>query len=310
MLFFVTENTPQTRRLEIYQRTVREELRDRGIAYREISVTEGFDGERLGSKSNRQDIWFFADINNPFFSRTSTLSGEVLVSVHSPNHITERNIQLLKTCSKFFVDSSWSVKRICERYPVLGKKSVISGFPFSRCKLEDLDTVKTEEDLVIFNQHFCADRLHVLQVWLTQKLADENYRIHHLCHKNSLKEIWHDREARVLLREARKRGLQLVICNDDKQYYDHLTRGAILTSTWIHGGLSVGILEAAALGVTPLAPAYGPYLEYLPEQNLYSPYNLDHLMNKIYSPPPSPERLNLTNPATVVDTYIKAMEIS
>ncbi len=163
--------------------------------------------------------------------------------------------------------------------------------------------------MIVFNQRFSIDKLHIIEVYLIDILISRGFQVLHLSSEESAKQIMSDRESRALLKRALKQGLQFQVCTTKDEYYRSLAKSSTLISTSIADTLSIATLEAAALDVVPIAPKWGPFPEYLNPENLYRPYNINQIIEMTASPPKNKVDLQKYKPEKVVDIYIKTMGV-
>ncbi len=314
MILLVTFPDETDLQLQAYQEAVHTSLSERNVSFRSIPMANL---RETVPRLKESDALLFPDAAHPLVLATAKGPARVYAHLHSLQSIQRQKphrqadiCRVVSGCDAVFVSSDWDREMVTRQCPKVHQDRVIvSGYPFDPSSAEKYRSKCTDSNLVIFAQKFCADNLNVLETSLAEFLTERSYRVQHISRIQTLAELWRDREARILLREARLRGLQLVVCTDKAEYFERISRGAILISSWINGGLPVETLESSALGTTPLAPRRGPIAEFLPRQNLYPPYNLGKLSDMITSPPPVPQLPKMSDPARVVDIYCQTMEV-
>jgi hypothetical protein len=324
LIFFVTEPESEGSYFKTYNNAVRNELNRRGISFYEVALTGPYldkeNMKRLSSINSRpNDVWLMAYAHNPVINYISSKLGRKFGHVHGleaslfePAFLQGYSLNeeiVFSLYDGLFVNSRWAWRLIAQSYPEFASKTFVSGFPFDPGWLSKYKNVPKKRRLIAFNQRFSLDKLHIIEVYLSELLVKRGYDVIHLCPESDLKRIASNREARVLFREAQKRGLKFIINNTKDEYYTKLAEAEVLITTTLADTLSVGTLEAAALGVIPILPDWGPFPEYLSPKNLYPPYNIKRVLNLVASPPKTAVRFDKYLPEKVIGTYLSFMEV-
>ncbi|MFO8059732.1 MAG: hypothetical protein R6U70_03630 [Bacillota bacterium] len=323
MLYFLSEVEREDNYFSMYNRALRSHLTRRRIPFREIALVGSFRDQvrKLNAiPSQPEDAWLLSCAHNPVIAGAARKPGKRFGHAHdleaggfAPAGQKRRDPDEERALSHYdviFVDSEWARDLIARRYPRLSAEVVVSGFPFDREALQRVRRLPKAPNLVAFNQRFSLGRLHILEVHVAERLASRGYQVIHLCPREALRHMVRDRESRVLYRQGQMRGLNFVINDTKAEYYANLSRARVLVTTSAADTLSVGTLEAAALGVTPLAPRWGPFPEYLPREHLYPPYNVERLLQLVADPPGCRVEADAHTPERVFDIYLEHMEVT
>lgn len=293
MLYFLTEQENEGGYFKIYNNNIRKLLNKREIPYKEIILYSNEFNKNISLikqlKSDANDIYLLSYAHNPIINYLKFLPGKKFAHAHGLEaSIFEPAILLgyelneeeaFSIYDGIFVNSSWAKSIIIDRYPAFEKKIIVSGFPFDPDDLKEYKSIKKEENLIVFNQRFALDKLHIIEIYLSEILTNQGFKVMHLLPQDDLIRIGRDREARVLYKEGMKRGVVFNSSKNKGEYYSKLAKAKYIITTPIAETLSLGVLEGAALDVNPIAPDWGPFPEYLNPTSLYPPYNIDKILN-------------------------------
>ena len=320
MLYFLSEPERDDNYFRMYNQSLRGELKRRRIEYREISLANPFDAQvrMLNTiNSHPHDAWILSYAHNPIIRWIARKPGRkyghahgLEASLFEPAILEGYDLheeEVFGMYDAIFVNSSWARNLVLDQYPRLTAEVVVSGFPFDARSLHLMCHLPKIKRLVAFNQRFSLDKLHILEVHLAEQLTAEGFQVIHLCSRNHINHIMTDQDARALYRQGQMRGLRFVINNTKADYYVNLSRAQVCITTSAADTLSVGTLEAAAMGVIPLAPDWGPFPEYLPRTNLYPPYNIDRILELVGDPPESELDFGKYDPTQVFDVYFRTL---
>ena len=323
MLYFLTEPETENNYFGTYNAALRSEFKKRRIPYREIALYGSpYTLARTLStvRSRPHDTWLLSYAHNPKIEYIAHKPGRKYAHAHGleaslfePAVLEGYALNEARAFSHYdavFVNTNWARSLVVKRYPGLSADVVASGFPFDPGLLHDFLHVPKTGNLIAFNQRFALDKLHILEVHLAEKLISEGYHVIHLCPRKSFDHLQGERESRALFRQGKLRGLEFVINDTKTEYYENLARAQLLITTPVADTLSVGTLEAAALQAIPIAPDWGPFPEYLPPGNLYPPYNIAAIMERVANPPGCKVTWEQFLPEKVVDTYLETMGVS
>ncbi len=321
MLYFLSEEEREDNYFRMYNQALRSELNERQVSFRDIPLVGSFYDQikKVGSLRTRpDDIWLLSYAHNPIIQWVAQKPGRKFAHAHGleaslfePAVLEGYDLHEAKAFREYdgiFVNSEWSKNLIADRYPQLQADIVVSGFPFDQEAVRAEQLQSKTDNLIAFNQRFSLDKLHILEVHLAERLISAGYMVMHLCPRNLIEHIFGDREARALYRQGLKRGLRFVVNDTKAEYYRNLSRAQIQITTSAADTLSIGTLEAATLGATPLAPDWGPFPEYLPEIHLYPPYNIDKIMTLVSDPPVCKVDIGQYAPEMVFARYFEVME--
>ncbi len=301
MLYFISEKSEQNIRHRIVNHGIRRLLREKKTVFREIDA-HSFVPERL--ESREEDVWLLGDAHSNAACRISGKPGRKFAHLHSHTKFCSDPAALF---DGLFAFSYWDKNCLLKFYPALSTRVNVCGFPFYPV-LQNL-RVKKVKGLVIFNQPFCPDNLHILEVSLTESLHSRGCRIIHLSPESDRLTIQAEREASALMQEGIKRGMEFIFYTKPIEYYMWLSRAEVTVVTPSKQTDVFGIVEASALGAFPVAPRLGPFPEFLPESSLYPPYNLEAICQMVSSPLPVRCSSGRFSPNHVFNTYTRLMVV-
>ncbi len=324
MLYLILEKDNQSGYHLLYNTEIRKIFNDHKVKFQEIQLEKDYlsktNLERINLvQSNNEDIWLFAFAQNPLIEKVFYKPGRKFAHIHGLEALSYEPAvlhgyrlfeeSLLYYYDGLFVNSEYALSIIKNSYPGLATKTFVSGFPFDSGFAEKFKNIPKDDRVVAFNQRFDTDKLHTLEVYICDRLIDSGYSILRLCSKDDYERIQWDREARNLLSEAVKMGVQVIVTNSKDDYYRNLASAKFTVTTSIADTLSLCMLEAAALGSIPVAPANGPFKEYIDNKNLYNPYNIDQLLNIIEHSNKSAVDLEKYSPEKVFGIYMDSMGV-
>ncbi len=321
VLYFLTEPETEGSYFGMYNSVVRSQLRTWSVSFGEIPLADPEAArERIeGISSEDDDTWLFSYAHNPIGEHVASKKGRRYAHVHGleaslyePAVLEGYSLNEEEALNRFdavFVNSRWAKGLIETAYPDLGCEVVVSGFPFNVYSLQRYRAGERRRRLVVFNQRFALDKLHILEVHIAEMLNHMGYKTAHLISQEAFRRNMRYRQRRVLMREGYRRGLRFVISATKAEYYRHLAGAGIMITTPLADTLSVATLEAAALGVIPIVPDWGPFPEYVPPANRYPPYNIDAIIKRVAEPPASTADIRRYLPSRVVHTYLVTMGV-
>lgn len=322
MFYLVTQPDNEFSYQKMHNSTIRQYLNYLKILYREINLdADPFSRHNLSkinmSYSKREDIWFLTFAQNPLIDIISKKPGKKFAHVHGleaglyePAVLSGCSLneeQRLSCYDGIFVNSDWAYSVISKNYPHLAYKTFITGFPFNPGYMEQYKNSAKIDNFIIFNQRFSYEKLHILEVYIADKLIKLGYRVAHICSPIEYDRIQCDRESRVLLNEFSNKGLEVIVANTKNEYYEKLSKASIAITTSLSDTLSVSMLEAIELGLVPIAPDLGPFREYIHPDNLYRPYNIDEIIRKVAERPVRPHNIYKYNADNVMKIYLEKM---
>lgn len=131
-----------------------------------------------------------------------------------------------------------------------------------------------EKDLVVFNQRFALEKLHILEMEAARLLSGLGFRVQHLSGVSEERLVRGNPSLGPLLAGARQRGLQFIHNPDKHSYLMNLAKAATVVTTSAADMLPVSLVEAIYLGAVPVAPRALCFPEFVHADNLYTPYDL------------------------------------
>ena len=321
MIYFITEAVSGEKYFGMYQQAVRTQLMVEGVNFKEISLSQSEEHVRALIDiipDEKDNIWLLSYAQNPLSQyirdkATGKLFGHVhgiYASLFEPARLQGYYLDEQTTLSLYdglFVNSQWARQLIINKYPELKHTVIVSGFPFDGTTLSAYKTTDKRENMVVFNQRFSLDKLHILQVHLADILVGLGYHPVQLMGEREFDRCMQQRHRRVLIREARKRGMHFIVNSSKEEYYKRLARATAMITTPLAETLSVSTLEAAALNVTPIVPDFGPFTEYVSSSNRYSPYNIQNILEILFAAPCAEVQFERFHPDTVVNIYLEEM---
>lgn len=321
VLYFLTEPETGGSYFGMYNRAVRSQLRTWAVRFEEIPLAEpaAAGGRIEGIDSGDDDIWLLSCTHNPIGEQVACKRGRkyghvhgLAASLYDPAVLegyTLNEEQALGRFDAVFVNSRWARGLIEGAYPDLGCEVVVSGFPFDAYSLQRYRGQEKRRRMVVFNQRFALDSLHILEVHIAEILNRMGHETVHLVSGEAFRRNMRYRQRRVLMREGHRRGLRFVTSTTKAEYYRRLAGAGLMITTPLADTLSIATLEAAALGVTPVVPDWGPFPEYVPRANRYPPYNVDAIIRRVVEPPASTADFRRYLPSRVIHTYLVTMGV-
>jgi len=158
---------------------------------------------------------------------------------------------------------------------------------------------------VVFNQRFCVEKLHFVEVEVGRRLVQEGYRVSHLSGWSWEDVIYHLPESRALLTELSRVGVKWVHNPTKDVYHRRLAAASVVVTTSIADMLPNSLLEAVYLGVVPVAPRGLCFGEFIHPDNLYTPYDVNEIVSKVVESPIREHRIEQYAKETVMDRVLK-----
>ncbi len=324
MLYLVIEPDNGNGYHYTYNNELKKYLDLHNIQFMEIAVEKDYlcqaNIDKVNSiQSKSDDIWLFSYAQNPLIEKVYLKPGRKFAHVHGLEALLYEPAVLhgyrlyeevlLYFYDGLFVNSEWAYSVIKKAYPGLTAKTIVTGFPLDVSFAEKFKHIEKENKTIAFNQRFDMDKLHMLEIYLCEKLIDLGYTIFHICTKAEYERTQSERESKNLLIQAVKMGVQVLIAESKDDYYEKLAKAKFTVTTSIADTLSVCVLEAAALGSIPIAPDLGPFSEYIPAENLYKPFNVEQLIDKVMHENRVFVNLEKYSPEKVFGYYMKCMGV-
>ncbi|ACL77099.1 hypothetical protein [Ruminiclostridium cellulolyticum] len=324
MLYLILDPDNELGYHATYNTALRQYLHSHNIEFTEINIDKDYlsqnNFDRINSiQSRSDDLWLFSYAQNPLINYMFLKPGKKYAHIHGLEaslyepavlHGYQLNESIvLYYYDGLFVNSNWAYSIMKKSYPVAAAKTVVTGFPFDIKFAERFRNIEKDDKTIVFNQRFDMDKLHILEVYISEKLIDLGYKVLHICSKNEYERIQWDRESKFLLKEAEKMGVQVLITNTKDDYFEKLARAKYTITTSIADTLSICMLEAGALGSILVAPNIGPFSEYINPKNLYMPYNEDQLIDIVQNCSNTSVDLEKYAPERVFEIYMKSMGV-
>lgn len=224
------------------------------------------------------DIWLIADAHLPLTPTILQKKGRKLGFI--------RNLQPLSyDASDFdilFVFSKFGKEMFSRLYPELSSKLRLCRIPIEPQHFQIYYSQKRQTRELVFIQPFTPESLHILEIYFGEILLQEDFLVTHLFSKTQQELTLGEAEI-CLMNEGQKRGMEFIFSSSREQYYNRLAQaGKLITFQWTN--CVSHLLAAVALGTSIVAPEYGPYPEFFPRENLFSPFNLDNALVQIANP--------------------------
>jgi len=247
----------------------------------------------LQVRSTADDVWLIGWAQSELIELVAAKDGRKfgLVVGLAAGHLdplalageTVNERQRLGLYDKIFANSEWCKACISSAYPEIAGKVVVTGFPMDYRVLLPYRQVPKEDDLVVFNQRFALEKLHILELEVARLLAGQGFRVQHLSGLTEEELIRSNPALGPLLAGARQRGLQFVYNPDKHTYLLNLAKAATVITTPVADMLPVSLIEAIYLRAVPVAPRTLCFPEFVHPDNLYTPYDLTEVTDIVMS---------------------------
>ncbi|MDS1029709.1 glycosyltransferase [Bacillota bacterium LX-D] len=215
-----------------------------------------------------------------------------------------------KIVQKVFANSDWCKTCLLRSYPELRGRVVVTGFPFDFSVYEPYLRTPKEENLVVFNQRFSIEKLHIIELEAAQRLIAKGYKVQHLSGQPEKELAKQNISLGVLLEQAQEIGLELVFNPTKNDYHRNLAKATFVITTSIADMLPVSLIEAIFLRVIPIAPKAFCFPEFVHQHNLYRPYDLADIVRIIEEKPQRRHKIGQYAQEKVMDKYFAAMELN
>lgn len=235
-------------------------------------------------ETGRDDIFIITDAHLPVINQLTHKQGRIFGIVRQAVRFT------FNPClyHGLFVETHWAKKRLIQLHPDIAIHLHVATSPFDACDLQPFCKGDKVDNLVVFTQAFTQENLHILEVYLADLLIQAGYRTIHLFPMEAYSKSPLTVDARELIREGEKRGMVFISCDTKEEYWRRFAEATLMITTALSGN-AAPLLQATVLGVSPLAPCFGDFPELLPVENLYRPFNLNHILQLASSPPGVPD---------------------
>ncbi|MBT9172635.1 MAG: hypothetical protein DDT21_01021 [Syntrophomonadaceae bacterium] len=292
MLYFVGYHDAEDSWTGCFTRAVRSELLRLRVAFTELPPFDWWGpaapvSHYLRIKSSAEDVWLIGWAQSELIELVAAKDGRKfglvvgLTAGHlDPLAFTQAVVnerQRLALYDGIFANSQWCKACISRAYPEIAGRVAVTGFPFDYQELHPYLKQKKEQDLVVFNQRFALEKLHILELEAARLLSGQGFRVQHLSGVTEERLIRSNPSLGPLLAAARQRGLQFIHNPDKHTYLQNLAKAATVVTTSIADMLPVSLIEAIYLGATPVAPRTLCFPEFVHPDNLYTPYDLTEI---------------------------------
>ncbi len=324
MLYFVGYSSSEGAWTEDFNRAVRHELIRLKIDFIDLPSYDWRGPsarlkEYLEIDSTPADTWFIGWAQSPLIELIQRKKGRKYGLVVGLTEISFDPMVLTGTAAglreqerlgiydKIFANSHWCRECITRAYPALAGKVVTTGFPFDFSAYESYRVVAKEKGLVVFNQRFALERLHILELEVARQLIGHGYRVWHLCgiHPARLRQSSPQLEA--ILSEADRIGLKFIYNPDKDTYHKNLGKAEVVITTSIADMLPSSLIEAIILGAVPVAPRAFCFPEFVHEDNLYTPFDLAEITNIVERKPHHTHHVDQFAKERVVPRFLHEM---
>lgn len=254
-------------------------------------------------ETGSDDIFLLADAHLPVVKMLSFKHGRIYGIVRQAVSFT------FDPCvyDGLFVETRWAQERLAQLHPDIASRLYVAPSPFDASKLMPFDKRVKVENLIVFTQAFTQENMHILEVYLADILIQAGYRTVHLLPAGMNNNTPITAGTHGLILEGEKRGMEFISCGTRNEYWSRLAEASMMITT-APSGNAASLLQAIALGVTPLAPCFGGFPELLPAAYLYRPFNLNHILQLVSSPPAVPNIIERFLPENSWRRFLAVMD--
>ncbi len=326
MLYFMGLNDSEGNWTGSFTAAVRSELVRRGVSFRELPPYDWYaDGLALGPvlrvRSRPSDSWFISWAQSPLIELIRDMPGrkyglvvgltampfEPAVLMEAAEGLRER--ERLSLYDGIFVNSQWCRECLCRAYPELASRVVVTGFPFDYRVYDRYVEVPRDPELVVFNQRFALEKLHIIEVEVARRLVERGYRVQHFSGTPAAALSRWSVSTRQLLKIAERVGLELVHNPDKDTYHERLASAAVVVTTSIADMLPSSLIEAVYMGAVPVAPDAMCFPEFIHQDNLYTPYDIEEIISLVEEAPVREYSITGYDKSRVVGRFLEEMGI-
>lgn len=326
MIYFITCPEWDGHWHKYYNKGICSEFSIRGIPYSKIIVDfkspniskDVKEIQRINSKED--DIWLFSMAQNPIIDLVEWKPGRKYGHIHNlgcflfdptvMEGIDTQEKRRLDYYDKLFFSSMWSLKSADFTYNNLTDRFVLTGFPLDYAIYEEYKSVPKDSKLIVFNQRFSWERLPQLELELGINLIKRGYRVQHLYAPLENERISNDGTLERLKSLGQLNGIEFIPNPSKEGYHKDLAKASFVITTSICDNLPVAILEAVYLGAVPIAPCSMCFPEFIHRDNLYTPYNLEEIIELVNERPVRNHNIDQYRIDKVISEYLKAMELN
>ncbi|MCF6093313.1 glycosyltransferase family 4 protein [Microaerobacter geothermalis] len=274
--------------------------------------------ERAASEAD--DIWFISYAQNPVIDVIKDKPGKKVTHLHSsslfPYEPSSKyqpkckilEIERLKFYDLIFVTSEWVKENLLTTYPSLADKVKVTGIPLSKSFLSPYIKIKKQPNLVVFIDKFDDEHNQMIEIELGRRLVEKGYEVVHLSEYSIEQLSTFSKYNKGLINIAQHLGMTFMECPSPKIFYENLAKAAFLCSATLTYTINLNHLSSLYLGVLPIWPNRGSFKEILTEEDLYPPYNLEKMMDKILHPVRREADLSYHSAKRVISRYLEQIQ--
>ncbi len=272
-------------------------------------------------RSNPKDVWLIGWAQSPAIELIQDKPGKKfgmvvgLAAMPFEPAVLQDTAQTLREPERLFMydhifaNSDWCRRCLLKHYPGLRGKVTVTGFPIDFEIYSPYRTRERNQDLVVFNQRFSLEKLHVLEIELARLLSEQGYRVHHLTGVNPSTMAKSSNCTAELMHRAKLAGLDFIYNETKHQYHSRLAKAAVVITTSAADMLPSSLIEAVYLGAVPVAPDHRCFGEFIHPDNLYTPYDMDEILSLVRKRPYRNHDIMQYRAADVVDRFLCVMGI-
>ena len=325
MLYFVTYPDWDGHWHKYYNRSVCLELDKHQIEYTRITTDYASDTiqatlmniQKIDSSDD--DTWLFSIAQNPVIELVERRPGKKFGHIHGLNcfpfepatlqGVDLKESERLGYYDGLFLSSDWSYENACRCYPEHEKRFTRTGLPVDFDVYRSYRHLLKQENLVVFNQRLSCERLPLIEIQLATQLIALDCEVWHLYAPLNGKITggcpWVNRLRQI----GESSGIRFVACPSKDIYHRHLARAHAVVTTSICDNLPVALIEAIYLGAVPVAPNAMCFPEFVHRDNLYTPYSLNEMVERVTHAPCRHHPIAQYDRKTVLDQYLQAMQM-
>jgi hypothetical protein len=327
MFYFITYPDWEGHWHKFYNFAVCSELEKHGIKYQKIVtdyvspdikyVLEGLQN----IKSSHGDVWFFSMAQSPAIEMVERKPGRKYGHIHGlscfpfePAVLNGYDLQeekVFKYYDKLFLSSQWSYENAVTHFKKFASKFVLTGFPVDFNVYKPYLNVPKQENLVVFNQRFSWERLPLVEIELSNLLILEGYEVWHLYPPISFdsKRISNNSQLERLRIIGEGIGMKFIPNSTKAEYHANLAKASFVITTSICDNLPVALIEAIYMGAVPIAPWGMCFPEFVHHDNLYRPYDINHILSLVKQKPLRDHNIGKYDKAKVIERWLDEMNI-
>ena len=325
MLYFVTYPDWEGHWHKYYNRSVCLEMDKHHVEYTRITTDYASDTIRetlmtiQEIDSSDDDTWLFSMAQNPAIELVELRPGKKFGHIHGLNSFpfepaTLQGVDLneserLGYYDKLFLSSDWSYANASRCYPEHAKRFTRTGFPVDFDVYRSYRDLPKQRNLVVFNQRLSCERLPLIEIQLATQLIALGYEVWHLYAPFNGKITGSCPWVNRLHQIGESSGIRFVACPSKDIYHQHLARAHAVVTTSICDNLPVALIEAIYLGAVPVAPNAMCFPEFVHRDNLYTPYSLNEMVERVTHAPCRHHPIAQYDRKTVLDQYLQAMQM-